>query len=149
MFDNDKFDIFNTQASTADDRAGQNERKVKGIAWFVVIAAVLSSTFLYALDNTVTANVRPSIVEAFGRIDFLTWLSISYPMGEVGLNPVWGKLNKEFNNKLLYLAAVFIFEVGSAIIGSAQSVEAVIAGRAVALTHNNTLLLQFLVTGLL
>jgi len=43
-----------------------------------------------------------------------------------------GKLNDQFNNKFLYLAAVLIFEIGSAVIGSARSIEAVIAGRAIA-----------------
>jgi hypothetical protein len=42
------------------------------------------------------------------------------------------KLNGQFNNKLLYLAALLIFEVGSVVIGSAQSIEAVLVGRAVA-----------------
>ncbi|KAI1141437.1 putative efflux pump antibiotic resistance protein [Hypoxylon sp. FL0543] len=121
-----------TQLLASDSEATKVKREVTGIRWFIVVVAVLSSTFLYALDNTVTANVRPSIVETFGRTDVLTWLSVSYPMGEVGSNPVWGKLNKQFNNKLLYLAALLIFEVGSAVIGSAQSVEAVIIGRAVA-----------------
>ncbi|KAI0181680.1 MFS general substrate transporter [Hypoxylon sp. FL1284] len=121
-----------TQLLTSEAGPANITRKVTGIRWFIVITAVLSSTFLYALDNTVTANVRPSMVETFGRTDILTWLSVSYPMGEVGSNPVWGKLNKQFNTKLLYLAALLIFEVGSAVIGSAQSVEAVIVGRAVA-----------------
>ncbi|KUI66366.1 Putative HC-toxin efflux carrier TOXA [Cytospora mali] len=109
------------------------ERKIRGVKWVIIVLAVLSSTFLYALDNTITANVRPSIIETFGnRIDMLPWLSVSYSMGEVGTNPLWGKLNKLFNNKALYLAAILIFEVGSAVIGSAQSIGAVIAGRAVA-----------------
>lgn len=64
-------------------------RKVRGVLWFLVVVAVLSATFLYALDNTVMANVRPSIVETFDRIDMLPWLSVSYPMGEVGANPLW------------------------------------------------------------
>ncbi|XXH04687.1 hypothetical protein Hte_011109 [Hypoxylon texense] len=109
------------------------KRAITGIRWPLVVLAVLSSTFLYALDNTVTANVRPSITETFGnRIDMLPWLSVSYPMGEVGTNPLWGKLYKLFNNKFLYLAAILVFEAGSAVIGSAQSIGAVIAGRAIA-----------------
>ncbi|KAI3400547.1 hypothetical protein diail_2748 [Diaporthe ilicicola] len=109
------------------------ERTIKGARWAIVVLSVLSSTFLYALDNTVTANVRPSMIETFGnRVEWLTWLSVSYPMGEVGMNPLWGRLYNYFNNKALYLAAFFIFEVGSALIGSAQSIEAVIVGRAIA-----------------
>lgn len=66
------------------------QRNVTGGLWFIVNVAVLSATFLYALDNTVMANVRPSIIETFGnRVDTLAWLSISYPMGEVGANPLW------------------------------------------------------------
>lgn len=65
-------------------------RNVTGAKWFIVNVAVLSATFLYALDNTVMANVRPSIIKTFGnRVDTLAWLSISYPMGEVGANPLW------------------------------------------------------------
>ncbi|KAI1264008.1 MFS general substrate transporter [Xylariaceae sp. FL1019] len=108
------------------------ERTVKGVKWAIVFVSLLSSTFLYALDNTVIANVRPSIVKTFDRIDFLPWLSVAYPLGEVGANPIWGKLNKLFQNKYLYLLALLIFEVGSAVIGSAQSVEVVVAGRALA-----------------
>jgi hypothetical protein len=66
------------------------ERKWTAVRWTVVIMAIMSSTFLYALDNTITANIRPSMIEALGnRIDMLPWLSVSYPMGEVGMNPLW------------------------------------------------------------
>ncbi|KAG8158185.1 hypothetical protein KVR01_011946 [Diaporthe batatas] len=96
------------------------ERKIRGLQWLVVVLSVLSSTFLYALDNTVTATVRPSMITTFGnQVNMLPWLSVSYPMGE-------------FNNKTVYLAAILIFEVGSAVIGSAQTVQAAIIGRAIA-----------------
>lgn len=42
------------------------------------------------------------------------------------------KLNKFLNGKFVFLAALLIFEVGSAVIGSASSIGAVIAGRALA-----------------
>lgn len=149
-----KTDLPGSLAQDDGDDGVQVRREVTGISWLIVVVALLSATFLYALDNTVTANVRPSIVETFGRIDMLPWLSVSYPMGEVGANPLWlvtlstcsfhralffailtpfrGKLNNQFNNKHLYLASLLIFEVGSAVIGSAQSIEAVVVGRAVA-----------------
>ncbi|KAI0973527.1 major facilitator superfamily domain-containing protein [Xylaria arbuscula] len=107
-------------------------RKLKGISWAIAFIALASSTFLYALDNTVMANVRPSIIETFGRIDLLPWLSVSYPLGELGSNPLWARLNKSFNNKTLYLIAVLIFEIGSVVIGSAHSEQIVIIGRALA-----------------
>ncbi|PYH38304.1 MFS general substrate transporter [Aspergillus neoniger CBS 115656] len=97
------------------------ERKITGVAWFVVNVALLSATFLYAFDNTVTATVRPAIVDTFGnRIDMLPWVSVA------------AKLNKFLDGKLVFLAALLIFEVGSAVIGSASSIGAVVAGRALA-----------------
>jgi len=72
------------------DTGIQVERKITGGLWFIVNTAVLSATFLYALDNTIMANVRPNIIETFGnQVEILPWLSISYPMGEVGANPLW------------------------------------------------------------
>ncbi|KAI0389169.1 putative efflux pump antibiotic resistance protein [Xylariaceae sp. FL0594] len=75
-------------------------RKLTGITWFIAI-----------------------IIDTFGQIDLLTWVSVAYPLGE---------LNVHFNNKILYLITLAIFEVGSAVIGSAQSMVAVIVGRTIA-----------------
>ncbi|KAJ5715858.1 MFS transporter [Penicillium malachiteum] len=129
IYDDQNIDA--SEPSTSAD--GVTGRKITGVAWFVVNVALLSATFLYAFDNTVTATVRPAIVDTFGnRIDMLPWVSVAYPMGEAGSNPIWAKLNKFFNGKFVFLAALLIFEVGSAVIGSASSISAVIAGRALA-----------------
>ena len=73
-----------------DTEATSTRHRLTGFKWFVVIVAILSSTFLYALDNTVTANVRPSMIKTLGnRIDLLPWLSVAYPLGEIGTNPLW------------------------------------------------------------
>lgn len=45
---------------------------LRGISWFIVVVAVLSPTFLYALDNTIMAKVVPSIIDTFGRVNILT-----------------------------------------------------------------------------
>ncbi|KAH8426357.1 uncharacterized protein LDX57_004100 [Aspergillus melleus] len=122
-----------TASGPSGSVAGVAARKITGVAWFVVNVALLSATFLYALDNTVTATVRPAIAETFGhRIDMLPWVSVAYPMGEAGANPIWAKLNKFLDGKFVFLAALLIFEVGSAVIGSAPSIGAVIVGRALA-----------------
>lgn len=68
------------------------------------------------------SRIQPSLVR--GRKFLLCSVAV--------LTLARGKLNKYFNNKRLYLAALLIFEVGSAVIRSAQSVEAVIIGRVVA-----------------
>jgi hypothetical protein len=65
------------------------KRKITGLSWAIVVVALISSTVLYALDNTVLATVRPSMIKTLGRIDLLGWISAAYPMTEVGSNPLW------------------------------------------------------------
>lgn len=64
----------------------------------------------------------------FPSLSVASWQQKSCPL----LTWPRGKLYKHFDNKLLYPSTVFIFEVGSAVIGSAQSIDAVIVGRAIA-----------------
>lgn len=64
-------------------------RNVSGVGWVLVVSSILSTIFLFALDNTVTANVQPSIVAAFHRVDLLPWVSVAYLLGSAAVNLFW------------------------------------------------------------
>ena len=64
-------------------------RKAKGIVWGLIVVAVLSSCFLFALDNTIVAVIQPAIVERFDDIGKLPWLSAAFFLGAVSTNLVW------------------------------------------------------------
>jgi hypothetical protein len=64
-------------------------QRVRGFWWAIVLISIVSSTFLYSLDNTVMANIRPDIVDSLGHMEMLPWMSVSYPLGEVGTCPFW------------------------------------------------------------
>ncbi|KAI0543349.1 major facilitator superfamily-domain-containing protein [Xylaria curta] len=87
--------------------------------------------FLFFLDNTIVALLQPQIVEAFGSIDKLPWVAVSFALGSVSVNLLWGKLYGKFNNKLLFIAAVVLFELGSAVCSAAPNINALIVGRAI------------------
>ena len=53
------------------------------------------------------------------------------PFSLTNLLSTRGKLYAKFNGKTLFLAAVFIFEVGSAVCGAAPTIDAEIVGRAI------------------
>jgi hypothetical protein len=70
--ENEKANHNGNEVVEAPNATHRVERDVTGILWVIVNVAVLSATFLYALDNTVMANVRPSVLESFGnRVDTL------------------------------------------------------------------------------
>jgi len=54
-----------------------------------VVFGILSSAFLFALDNSIVADVQPMIVEAFGSIDKLPWLSVAFALGGASTTLVW------------------------------------------------------------
>lgn len=64
-------------------------RKAKGIVWALIVFAILSSCFLFALDNTIVADVQPAIVERFDDIEKLPWLSAAFFLGALSTNLFW------------------------------------------------------------
>ena len=106
-------------------------RDITGWKWVLAMAAVLSSIFLYALDNTIVAAVQPIIVTEYNAVDKLSWLSVSFLLGATATNMVWGRLYTQFNSKWLYIFNVALFEVGSAICGASPTMNGLIIGRAI------------------
>ncbi|GFF50623.1 putative HC-toxin efflux carrier TOXA [Aspergillus udagawae] len=106
-------------------------REISGWKWFLVVLAIYSSQFLFALDNTIVANVQPVIVSDFKSVEKLPWISVAFLIGAAGTNLIWGKVFGQFNAKWTYILSVFVFEVGSAVCGAAPNMNALIIGRAI------------------
>ena len=64
-------------------------RDIHGIKWALAVISILISTFLFALDNTIVADVQPAIVERFGEVNKLPWLSVAFLVAAAGTNLVW------------------------------------------------------------
>jgi vancomycin permeability regulator SanA len=54
-----------------------------------VVTAILSSVFLFALDQTIVADVQPNIIAEFDLISKLPWLSVSVLLGTASTNLPW------------------------------------------------------------
>ncbi|TGO39153.1 hypothetical protein BHYA_0059g00170 [Botrytis hyacinthi] len=105
-------------------------RDITGWRWALVVAAILSSSFLFALDNTIVAVVQADIVVTFNDVSKLSWLSVGFLIGAASTNLVWGKIFGQFNAKWTYIISIIIFEAGSALCGGAPNMPALIVGRA-------------------
>lgn len=123
-----------TEGTKEESVAEQEDsaRNVHGIKWFIVVCAVLSTTFLFGLDNTLAADVQPSIIQRLGEISKLPWVGTSFALGAVATMLSWGKAYGVFDIKWLYITHIFLFEVGSALCGAAPTMNALIVGRAIA-----------------
>ncbi|KAJ5847628.1 hypothetical protein N7455_011585 [Penicillium solitum] len=106
-------------------------RDVHGLKWVLVVLSIFSCVFLFALDNTIVADVQPAIVKQFEDLAMLPWLSLAFMLGAASTLLIWGKAYGQFNCKWLYIVTTVIFEVGSAVCGAAPTVNALIVGRAI------------------
>ena len=61
----------------------------QGFPWFLIVISILTSTFLFGLDNTVVADVQPAIIERFNSIDRLSWISVAFMLGAAATNLFW------------------------------------------------------------
>ena len=106
-------------------------RDINGLQWTLVVSLILSSTFLFAVDNTIIAGIQPVIGTHFNAVGKLNWLSIAPLIGVAPTSLVWGRIYQQFNAKWIYILCVTLFEVGSAICVTAPSTGVLIVGRVI------------------
>ncbi|KAL0935995.1 MFS drug efflux [Colletotrichum truncatum] len=123
-------DNTDTERGASKDITSGTVRTVTGWRWGIVVFAILSSTFLFALDNTVVADVQPQIVLQFDAITDIAWLGVAFIMAANSTNLLFGQLYSHLQPKWLYIGSVVVFEVGSAVCGAAPNMESLIVGRA-------------------
>lgn len=97
----------------------------------LVLAGVLSTMFLAALDQTIVTVSLPRIVEDLGNLDLYVWPFTSYLLASTALVPVVGKLSDLYGRKPFILAGIVIFVVGSWLCGAAGDMVWLIAFRAI------------------
>ncbi|HCR55586.1 TPA: hypothetical protein DIV49_01305 [Candidatus Saccharibacteria bacterium] len=97
----------------------------------IIMASVMASMFLVALDQTIIATALGKIVEEFNAYDSLSWIVTAYLLTTTITVPIAGKLSDLFGRKLVLLAGVAIFGAGSLLSGMAGDVNQLVLWRAV------------------
>jgi len=92
--------------------------------------AVMSGMLLAALDQTIVATALPRIVSELHGLKDLSWVVTAYLLTSTVAVPISGKLSDIFGRKKLFLIAISIFVLGSALSGLSQNMTELIAFRA-------------------
>jgi EmrB/QacA subfamily drug resistance transporter len=95
-----------------------------------ILLAVMLSTALVALDQTIVATAVPSIVRDLGGFVEVPWLFSVYLLAQAATVPVNGKLADTFGRKPLMYYGIALFLLGSVLCGLAWSMPVLIAARA-------------------
>lgn len=97
--------------------------------FWAVYASLLVVMFLSALDQTIVGTALPTIVGDLGGASHMAWIVTAYTLAVTVAMPVYGKLGDLVGRKNLFLIAITLFLVGSALCGTAQSMGQLIAWR--------------------
>jgi len=95
-----------------------------------ILAAVMLTTALVALDSTIIATAIPSIVGDLGGFSQFPWLFSIYLLTQAVTTPLYGKFADTVGRKPIMLIGVAIFLLGSVLCGAAWSMPVLIAARA-------------------
>ncbi|WP_155057390.1 MFS transporter [Streptomyces blattellae] len=97
----------------------------------LVFLGLMLALLLAALEQMIVATALPKIVGELHGLDRMSWAITAYLLtSTVGL-PIYGKLGDLLGRKGVFQFAIVVFVVGSALAGRAQSMDQLIAYRAV------------------
>ena len=97
----------------------------------IVISALMLTTFLSALDQTIVGTALPTIVGELGGIEKISWVVTAYLLAATASTPLWGKFSDLYGRKRVLIIAVSTFLVGSMMAGAATTMGWLIATRAI------------------
>jgi MFS family permease len=95
----------------------------------LVIAAVMASLAMVAIEATIVSTAMPQIVTKLGGLHLYSWVFSSFLLTQTAMTVVFGKLADIYGRKRIMLTGIAIFLVGSVLDGFAWSMPAMIVFR--------------------
>ncbi len=95
----------------------------------LVIASVMASMCMIALEATIVSTAMPQIVAELGGLRLYSWVFSAFLLAQTGLTVVFGNLADIYGRKPVMLWGIGIFVVGSVLAGCAWSMPAMIVFR--------------------
>src|SRR3954453_3662751 len=95
-----------------------------------VFGGLMLAMVLASLDQTIVSTALPTIVGELGGFTELSWVVTAYLLTSTVSTPIYGKLGDLYGRKRIFLFAIVVFLLGSALCGLAQDMGQLIAFRA-------------------
>lgn len=105
-------------------------QRLTGAALASVLAALMITLLLSALDQTIVGTALPTIIDELKGVNNYTWVVTAYLLTSTTVIPMVSKLSDQFGRKWFLLTAVVIFLAGSALSGASQTMTQLIGFRA-------------------
>lgn len=97
----------------------------------LVMVALLLALFLTAIDKTIIATAIPALTDDFDSLDDIGWYGSAFLLTQCCSTLFLGRVYTFYSPKYVYISLIVVFEIGSAVCGSAPTSTAFIIGRAI------------------
>ncbi len=94
-----------------------------------IIYGLMMAMLLGALDQTIVATALPTIGRDLGGAAHLPWVVTAYLLAATSAVPIYGKLSDIHGRRVVLLAAIAIFAIGSILCALAPDMAALVAAR--------------------
>ena len=95
-----------------------------------ILGGLLLGMFLAALDQTIVSTSMPRIANDLHGLNIQAWVTTSYLITATITTPIYGKLGDNYGRKKLFMFAITVFILGSALCSFATSMYQLAAFRA-------------------
>jgi EmrB/QacA subfamily drug resistance transporter len=108
------------------------ERKsITDLRTLTTTIGVAMAFFMASLEATVIGTAMPTVIASLGGIDIYSWVFAAYILSSTIMIPVWGKTSDLIGRRPAMFGGLWLFILGSALSGTAHSMEQLIAFRVV------------------
>lgn len=96
-----------------------------------ILVALMLAMLLAALDQTIVSTALPRIATDLHGLSKLSWVATAYLLTSAVATPLYGKIGDQFGRKKIFQSAIIVFLIGSALCGLSQSIDQLVAFRAI------------------
>lgn len=96
-----------------------------------VVAGLLLAILMASMDNTIVVTAMGTIVGDLGGLDSFVWVVSAFMVAEMAGMPIFGKLSDMYGRKRFFLFGSIVFMAGSALCGTATTIEQLSIYRAI------------------
>jgi len=97
----------------------------------LIILSMALGLLMSSLDNTIVSASINKVIGDIGGLDKITWVFTAYMLASTSTMLIFGKLSDLFGRKRFYLIGISLFLIGSALCGTATSIEQLILYRVI------------------